>query len=484
MYLLKPFIMKKTNLLFIVLFTTISLHAQDVWLKDYSTVSLRWSGTAGVDAISEIDKMPTVGMINFHPAPLFDGENDQLKIAYNADVTNELTFFSVFLTDVTDETAIWTSNSNRNISLTTQQVAGPGGLMNYNRGQNIPVVNSIVQKWEDDIQPSGEAYLMLGGETDDLPPFKGLMPEYLIFERALETDERLQIESYLAIKYGITLSFFDYKNSQNHTVWSALNNAHYYNRVAGVGRDDDFKLYQKQSHSTADNTNLVTIGIGKISPTNATNVSTLNDGSFLMWGDDNQSLTFTTIQNDDNVAYDILHRQWLMDITGNTTKETPTEVRLNTQHLDYPEGTYPWLIIDRSGTGNFNSDDLDYYQMSSQISPEGYAFFDNIQWDTDGSGKDAFTFARGPKPEDVPTIDFAVYPNPANEDFNVSITLDEPDDVTATIFDAQGKQVATQFAENNTRFLFNFNRIIAAGVYEIFIKTSDARGVKKLIVIE
>lgn len=477
--------MKKTNFLLILLFTTCSLHAQDVWLKDFSPVSPRWSSTAGADAISEADKMPTLGLINFHPAPLFDGENDELKITYDADAIDALTFFSVFLTDATNETNIWTSqNTARDIGLTTHQVAGPGGATGYNRGQNIPVVCSITQEWEDDTQASGEAYLTLGGATDDLPPFKGLMPEYLIFEHALTADKKLQIESYLAIKYGITLQFLDYKNSQNKTVWSTLHHHDYYHRVAGIGRDDVLKLYQKQSHSTADNTNLVTVGIGKISPTNATNVSTLNNLDFLMWGDDNQSLTFTAFQNDDNVAYSVLHRNWLMNITGNTAHNTPTEIRLNTQHIEFPEGTYPWLLIDRSGTGNFAANDVVYVQMKGSISPEGYAFFDNVQWDTDGSGTDVFTFARGPKPEDIPNIDFAVYPNPANDDFNVSITLDEPDDVTATIFDAQGKQIATQFAENNTRFLFNFKKIIAAGVYEIFIKTSDARGVKKLIIIE
>jgi len=477
--------MKKTNLLFIVLFTTLSLHAQEVWLKDYSTVSHRWSSTTGIDAISEADKMPTLGLINFHPAPLFDGENDELKISYNADAIDALTFFSVFLTDATNETAIWTSqNTTRDIGLTTHQVAGPGGATGYNRGQNIPVVCSITQEWEDDVQASGEAYLTLGAATDDLPSFKGLMPEYLIFEHALSADEKLQVESYLAIKYGITLQFLDYKNSQNQTVWSVLHHHDYYHRIAGIGRDDDAQLYQKQSHSTSDNTDLVTIGIGKIAPTNATNVSTLNDGSFLMWGDDNQSLTFTSFQNDDNVAYSVLHRNWLMNITENTTHTIPTEIRLNTQHIEFPEGTYPWLVIDRSGTGNFAADDVVYVQMKGSVSPEGYAFFDNVQWDTDGSGTDVFTFARGPKPENTPTIDFMVYPNPTNEDFNVSITLDEPDDVTATIFDVNGKQIATQFAENNTRFLFNFKEIIVAGAYEILIKTSNAKGVKQLIIIE
>lgn len=430
--------------------------------------------------------MPTLGYVNFHPAPLFDGENDELTISYNADAIDALTFFSVFLTDATDEIAIWASqNTIRDIGLTTHQVTGPGGATGYNRGQNIPVICSITQEWEDDVQASGEAFLTLGGATDDLPSFKGLMPEYLIFERALSADEKLQVESYLAIKYGITLQFLDYKNSQNETVWSNLHHHQYYHRVAGIGRDNDSELHQKQSHSTADNTNLVTIGVGKIAATNATNVSTLNNLDFLMWGDDNQPLTsFTSLQNDDNVAYSVLHRKWLMNATGNTAHTTPTEIRLNTQHIEFPEGTYPWLVIDRSGTGNFAADDVVYVQMKGSISPEGYAFFDNVQWDTDGSGEDVFTFARGPKPEDVPNIDFAVYPNPANDDFNVSITLDEPDDVTATIFDAQGKQVATQFAENNTRFLFNFKKIIAAGVYEIFIKTSDARGVKQLIIIE
>jgi hypothetical protein len=54
--------------------------------------------------------------------------------------------------------------------------------------------------------------------------------------------------------------------------------------------------------------------------------------------------------------------------------------------------TKSFLIIDRSGTGNFSVDNVDYYPTDEQDASRTKIIFNNIIWDTDGNGKDVFTF--------------------------------------------------------------------------------------------
>lgn len=69
-----------------------------------------------------------------------------------------------------------------------------------------------------------------------------------------------KIESYLAIKYGITLNTNDgadagdYLNSSGTKIWEASSDASaFHNYIFGLFRDDTSTMYQKQSLSTEIN---------------------------------------------------------------------------------------------------------------------------------------------------------------------------------------------------------------------------------------
>lgn len=69
-----------------------------------------------------------------------------------------------------------------------------------------------------------------------------------------------QVDTYLAIKYGITLSggTLDYLNGNGEIIWNKTVNATYKNDITVIGRDDCQQLNQKQSKST-NKTSLVTV---------------------------------------------------------------------------------------------------------------------------------------------------------------------------------------------------------------------------------
>ncbi|MDO8316248.1 MAG: LamG domain-containing protein, partial [Flavobacterium sp.] len=104
--------------------------------------------------------------------------------------------------------------------------------------------------------------------------------------------DKSKIETYLAIKYGITLGINgtsqNYINSAGTTIYAAGSGFNY--NIAGIGRDDKSLLNQKQS-KTENTNNDITIGLGNIFDKNSDNTNTFNDKDFLVWGNNNNTLT-------------------------------------------------------------------------------------------------------------------------------------------------------------------------------------------------
>ncbi len=126
--------------------------------------------------------------------------------------------------------------------------------------------------------------------------FTGHIGELIIYGNGtISVAERNKVDSYLAIKYGVTLNnTSNYTTSQDVVVWDATENSGFYNNVAGIGYDFMSALEQKQSRSQhANSNNQVIIGLGDIAETNAENTGSLSDGQFLIWGDNGNTQAMT-----------------------------------------------------------------------------------------------------------------------------------------------------------------------------------------------
>lgn len=87
----------------------------------------------------------------------------------------------------------------------------------------------------------------------------------------LKSDKRANVESKLALRYGVTLDRgVDYKLAKNRIVWNADENTDYSFNIAGIGRDNSADLYQKQSTSSNE-TGLLIIGVDSIVRSNIEN---------------------------------------------------------------------------------------------------------------------------------------------------------------------------------------------------------------------
>ncbi|AFK04145.1 hypothetical protein Emtol_3012 [Emticicia oligotrophica DSM 17448] len=114
---------------------------------------------------------------------------------------------------------------------------------------------------------------------------KADIQEIIWFNRTLSTTEVQRVESYLATKYGATLTAHNYINSAGQSYWTL--GGDYDNAIFGITRDSEAGLNVKQSTSTAvTGANLLTVGIDNtISTSNAAHTGLIDaDKGALMFG--------------------------------------------------------------------------------------------------------------------------------------------------------------------------------------------------------
>jgi hypothetical protein len=352
---------------------------------------------------SEPEREATQPLINFNVAYSF-AATPGASIDLFGKQLNRSTIFSLYQSrDTITEKSIWSMRRSGQTTevLTTNRLADLQRFeyINFSTPRQLsPKINTFLQNQEPDTAEPLSLQLAQPPKDHQLPitAFRGLFPEFIVYDRVLNPKERQQVESYLAIKYGIMLApelKANYLNSIGAVLFAPAESGDYTHRITGIGRDDGSGLYQKQSTSSYA-PGLVTLSIGSQTTDNTTNTNTLPDQHFLLWADNDQPLAWA-----EKPPLNPLHlqRKWLIKATGQW-EEQPTEFRLDTKPLVSPAGpeqTY-YLLVDRSGQGDFSGKSpLDSYTLSSLL-PNGEAAFQSVRWDTDGSGEDAFTLAVGP----------------------------------------------------------------------------------------
>ena len=400
--------MRKTftvaSLIFLCLYakgqSTDSLFGPRVWLRADRSIldGNKWTDVSffknDASAASPQEMPSLTGTINFNKAVVFDGVDDYFKIPYSLEGLADLSILAVFQSADTTERGVWGSEqgSSRNVLLTTRKAIGPDTIADvYGKAEKIAVLNSVLQNWEKALTTSSTAFFALGsaGKAKGYKPFKGSLAELIVFNRSLTFLERVQFETYLAIKYGTGLRGGNFVSSGEKVLWRVEENKIYGRNIAGIGRDDFFNLYQKQSGSAYDSGFLL-MSAGPISNSNVENNAVINDQDFLLWGDNGLPLSAKPGIGIDSVL-SVVQRKWLVTATGNTANRLPVELHIDAAKLPVNPLGY-WLVIDRSGQGNYSVDNLEYI-LPDGIS-NGKVIYKNVVWDKDGSGKDNFGFAQ------------------------------------------------------------------------------------------
>ncbi len=331
--------------------------------------------------------------INYNAIDPYDNTQDTMVFSSQSSLLEGLTFFCVSMCDTTREQALWSMGNDSAIQvvMTNRRMAGLDEFkyINFqNRPSAIPQISTYYRKRASTDTVTGKTLVHIGTMAKDQVPvsdFKGALPEFVLYNRVLSFQERMRVESYLAIKYGISLSQTyptSYLNGKGEIIWDAQKFGSYAGSIAGLGRDDLSGLMQLKSGSSETPQMLEMAA------------SELEDQDFLIWGDNQQPLTM--VRNRGEIPR--LQRGWVAAVTGNFIDKQTTVTFTDT----YLEEMYPleddeifWLAIDDSGDGTYPTGQSRYYANQSKIT--GTQKFEEITWDENGSGYDYFTLIAAPR---------------------------------------------------------------------------------------
>lgn len=280
--------------------------------------------------------------INGNPGLLFDNLNDFLNLnqptSYNG--TNDFSVIAVIQTDgALTNPIIGPNNVNNAFAM---DAYGRFRVVNSNIGtvvagntnvlDNIPRFGTAIRAANTfsiyvnstlDAAPASNgisfpaAGRFIGREVrngSDNDFYGGIIAELIVYSDALNGTSRAQVESYLAIKYGIARASLDYVDSTSNVIWSAAATSGFQNGIVGIGVDDGSGLVQLASRSV-DPDSIVTItGLP----------AAIGSGEFLIWGHNNGATTFAGIGSvtDVSTANDRLERIWKTQETGDAGSVT------------------------------------------------------------------------------------------------------------------------------------------------------------------
>ena len=130
--------------------------------------------------------------------------------------------------------------------------------------------------------------------------------EVLIIPSRLPKEKKAAVQTYLSVKYGVSLDKGqDYMSNDKTTLWEYEKNKKHSNRITGLGREDFFGLYQKQTQNSTDS--LMGMSLGSVETYNNLNKEVLQDKSYLIYGDNGNSLSFEKV---DGKPFEKLKRSW------------------------------------------------------------------------------------------------------------------------------------------------------------------------------
>lgn len=306
--------------------------------------------------------------------------------------------------------------------------------------------------------------------------FEGEIVEVISYSSLISSAELSQIESYLAIKYGLTLDQSipqDYLDSSGASIYDASSIFDEFDsHIAGIGRDDASGLNQKQSRSSFDGS-LVTIGNGTIAEDNISNPNNFtNDLSFMVWGHNGESvLVDDSFISLDSNQINHMSRTWALQETG-TVGSVLVSIPESLLLVDPDVITTPVALISEDST--FDADDI-----ILELTDDGQGNYtttvdvDDVSYFTIGLSVNTLSIDESILPS------FSIFPNPANN--FITISKQSTSAGFIRIFDLNGRLVQT--VDSNLSFEQNIDiSSLNEGLYFMTIQTPQDSGTKKIIV--
>ncbi|MDF2454904.1 MAG: hypothetical protein K0R51_897 [Cytophagaceae bacterium] len=214
--------------------------------------------------------------------------------------------------------------------------------------------------------------------------YTGQMSEVIVFNNTLTTANLNKVNTYLAIKYGITLGNnaypVAYTNSLGASIWNA--SATYQNDIAAIGRDDRSELHQRRSVSI-ETDNMADIALIDNGGSQANPNDFDNDREFFIVGNNDGARAFSTVDVDGAAIINRLGRVWKVQETG-TVGNVMVAINLSAIPTAI-SGSDLRLLVDRDNDGFSDND------VTPQAADSYNAGTKTVYFTTDLSNGDLFT---------------------------------------------------------------------------------------------
>ena len=369
-----------------------------------------------------------------------------------------LTAFQVVVPTAESENATMTSGQTL---VTSRRVAEPSSAQYINFSDNIPTniprIISIRRRLTEADTTILTANLPLSENADSIC-------ESIIYNRMLSSRERQKVDTYLALKYGVTLDQTiptSYVSSDGQVVWDAVANAEFSHYIFGMCNDTISKFYSTKA-SNAEEKNLVII-----------KTDSIESMSYVVCGDDNNALKYIRKEGQPKR----LGRTWKIMTTGNTPQSVTIKFDAERIEEAFPleDGEHYWLAINDTA-----------YKKSADLGSRK-AQFGNVPL------RDGMTFTIvAAKGDEQPEIEetqedkssiyaVAVTPNPTTDGHvNLRIRLREEAAVKVSLYGLDGHQYATMSSSDSDFYNVTVT-LPSVGVWVATVESGDSKQSYKLI---
>ena len=310
--------------------------------------------------------------------------------------------------------------------------------------------------------------------------FEGEIVEVISYSSRISGTDLNQIESYLALKYGITLDQSipqDYINSVGTTIYDSDGDFDAFDHnIAGIGRDDASGLNQKQSQSSMEGA-LVTIGNGTIATDNASNPNDFDaDLSFAVWGNNGEA---TSLDIETEIC---LEPQNGCFETIGIVLHTPRTWRIQkTENIEPVIISIPQSLIDTSSPPIILISEDDVFVDSDTLLTLEDDGQGNFIAEVDFDDGDFFTFGSLLAVLDVEESLFNtinLFPNPVQNQLVINSPIAPI--TTVNVYDLNGRLVKTLSSENTNNLNLDLS-VLQEGLYLVEINTTQGVLTKKII---
>jgi hypothetical protein len=303
----------------------------------------------------------------------------------------------------------------------------------------------------------------------------GSIAELVHYNRALSTLEEQQVNTYLAIKYGVTLNH-NYISTTGQVVYDM--SGAYNRQIAGIGSEQTEGLLQKQSRSQEAGGDLFTGSLAAIQQSNAGNTqSFLADTVYSIWGHNGADTLFRTPYGTTG-NQTRMSRIWKLQKTG---RVGTMRFNFNATALPAAAGTIYYLAT--SNDPAFSSQNVTLTTLATYTGADNinYAYADRGLIVV-GNETLYFTVVKQQIANSVPAISNAltrviVDPVPASQQITITNTDITLNGQAVTVFDVQGKVV--------WRFIMQAAQTLdvsawAAGIYHLKLPDNKVVKIEKL----